>query len=61
MHRTKRRPCIIARDSNIVRIDFNQDPDPPAPRFPGAAGLREHRSEPTADTDIAVAPACLAG
>lgn len=61
MHRTKRRPCVIARDSNVVRIDFNREPDPPAPRFPGAVGLREHRSEPTTETATAVAQARLAG
>lgn len=31
---------VIGRDSNIVRVDFTREPDPPAPRFPGAAGLR---------------------
>ena len=31
---------VIARESNIVRVDFSREPDPPAPRFPGANGLR---------------------
>ena len=31
---------VIARESNVVRVDFSRDPDPPAPRFPGANGLR---------------------
>jgi hypothetical protein len=31
---------VIARESNVVRVDFNREPDPPAPCFPGANGLR---------------------
>jgi hypothetical protein len=31
---------VIAQESNVVRVDFSRDPDPPAPRFPGANGLR---------------------
>ena len=31
---------VIARESNVVRVDFNREPDPPAPYFPGANGLR---------------------
>jgi hypothetical protein len=31
---------VIARENNVVRVDFTRKPDPPAPRFPGAAGLR---------------------
>jgi hypothetical protein len=31
---------VIARESNVVRVDFARRPDPPAPRFPGAGGLR---------------------
>jgi hypothetical protein len=31
---------VIARESNVVRVDFTRRPDPPAPRFPGAGGLR---------------------
>ncbi len=35
---------VIARESNVVRVDFRRDPDPPAPHFPGAIGLRlSHR------------------
>jgi hypothetical protein len=33
--------CVIRRDGNVLRVNFGQPPDPPAPRFPGAAGLRE--------------------
>ena len=32
---------VIGRENNMVRVDFSRDPDPPAPRFPGASGLRE--------------------
>jgi hypothetical protein len=31
---------VIARDSNVLRVDFARRPDPPAPRFPGAGALR---------------------
>ena len=31
---------VIARDRNVLRVDFRRDPDPPAPRFPGAGALR---------------------
>jgi len=30
---------VIARDNNVVLVDFRR-PDPPAPVFPGAGGLR---------------------
>jgi hypothetical protein len=34
---------VIAREGNVLRVDFRRDPDPPAPRFPGAGALRsEH-------------------
>ena len=32
---------IIARERNAVRVDFRREPDPPSPKFPGAAALRE--------------------
>ena len=32
---------VVSRENNMVRVDFSRDPDPPAPRFPGATGLRE--------------------
>jgi hypothetical protein len=34
-------PCIIGRDGNVVVVDFAGKPEPPAPPFPGANGLRE--------------------
>ena len=33
--------CVFHRDGNVLRVNFGREPDPPAPRFPGAAGLRE--------------------
>jgi hypothetical protein len=30
---------VIARENNVVLVDFSR-PDPPAPVFPGAGGLR---------------------
>jgi hypothetical protein len=38
---TLRKRTIIARESNIVRVDFRRQPDPPAPKFPGAGALRQ--------------------
>jgi hypothetical protein len=31
---------VMARESNVVRVDFARRPDPPTPRFPGAGALR---------------------
>ena len=36
---------VIARENNIVVVDFRR-PDPPAPKFPGAGALRAQHSEP---------------
>lgn len=41
--RRKNNYHVIARDDNVVRVDFSREPDPPAPKFPGANGLREFR------------------
>jgi hypothetical protein len=44
---------------NVVRVDFRREPDPPAPKFPGANGLRplkegerepEYMAPPTGST-----------
>ncbi len=32
---------VIGRKENVVLVDFSHKPEPPAPRFPGASGLRE--------------------
>ena len=31
---------VLRRDNNVLQVDFSREPDPPAPRFPGASGLR---------------------
>jgi len=38
---------VIRRENNVVLVDFSRDPDPPAPKFPGASGLREIGDEST--------------
>jgi len=38
---------VVERDSNIVRVDFGREPDPPAPKFPGAGAL--HEAPPISD------------
>jgi hypothetical protein len=51
---------VIARESNVVRVDFSRDPDPPAPCFPGANGLRLSDSahdDADAPTGIAIGTA----
>jgi hypothetical protein len=46
---------VIGRESNVVRVDFSREPDPPAPRFPGASGLRAIGDESAKrDDDIVV-------
>jgi hypothetical protein len=47
---------IIGRESNVLRVDFHREPDPPAPSFPGAGALRYQ--EPLGELADAVAPAC---
>jgi hypothetical protein len=34
-------PRVLGRDSNVVRVDFHRDPEPPLPRFPGGGALRD--------------------
>jgi len=37
------KPCnryVLGREHNVVHVDFGREPDPPAPKFPGAAALR---------------------
>jgi hypothetical protein len=36
---------VIRRDNNVLEVDFSREPDPPAPRFPGASGLRRVNQE----------------
>ena len=44
---------VIGRESNVVRVDFGHEPDPPAPSFPGGNGLHSSGS----DRDESEAPA----
>ena len=45
---------VVARDNNVIRVDFRREPDPPAPRFPGAGAMRlpDRRD----DADLTVQP-----
>jgi hypothetical protein len=40
-------------------VDFSRDPDPPTPKFPGAAGLRETADENTKTGEHTLAVASL--
>ena len=31
---------VIGREHNVVLVDFRPQPEPPAPRFPGAGALQ---------------------
>ena len=32
---------VLARERNVVRVDFRREPEPPAPKFPGACARRD--------------------
>jgi hypothetical protein len=36
---------VIGRENNVVRVDFQHDPDPPAPKLPGACAQRKGISQ----------------
>lgn len=36
---------VVCRENNVLRVDFSREPEPPAPHFPGAGGLREITSD----------------
>jgi hypothetical protein len=39
---------VVARENNVLLVDFRRKPDQPAPRFPGAGALRiENKGEAT--------------
>ena len=44
---------IIERERNVVRVNFSREPDPPAPRFPGAGAMRA--CPPKESGDVAAA------
>jgi hypothetical protein len=57
MRSAANRDCILCREGNVVQVDFGSDPDPPAPRFPGAGALRQIGFEgANSTTPEAVAP-----
>jgi len=39
--RKNRAARIVKQEGNVISVDFDHGPDGPAPRFPGAAGLRD--------------------
>jgi len=39
---------VLGRENNVVRVDFRHEPDPPAPKFPGAGAMRL----PSFDCDV---------
>jgi len=36
---------VVRRENNVLQVDFSREPDPPAPRFPGASALRRFGQE----------------
>ena len=44
---------VVERASNIVRVDFGREPDPPAPKFPGAGALHEAPSRDSPEPALA--------
>jgi hypothetical protein len=36
---------VVARDRNVVQVDFQREPEPPAPKFPGGSALRVQFSD----------------
>jgi len=47
---------VVGRNGNVLVVDFHKRPEPPVPRFPGAAGLRAAGSdEPEQVFDIVAA------
>jgi len=51
MHRA--RSCVIERKNNILRVDFRREPDPPAPKFPGAGAMHKIRLEEREEAALA--------
>jgi hypothetical protein len=51
MHRARSR--VVERENNILRVDFRHEPDPPAPKFPGAGAMHEIRLEETEEAALA--------
>jgi hypothetical protein len=47
------RPYVVEGESNIIRVDFGREPDPPAPKFPGAGALHEAPMNDSAEPALA--------
>ena len=52
---------VIGRKGNVVLVDFSRAPHPPAPRFPGANGLREPSCEDMSVEPFVGPSACCPG
>ena len=52
MHRTTS-SYVVERDGNVLRVDFGREPDPPAPKFPGAGALHEAPMSDNAEPALA--------
>lgn len=33
-------PLVVARERNVICVDFRRKPEPPSPTFPGAGAAR---------------------
>jgi hypothetical protein len=50
---------VVARNGNVLRVDFHRKPEPPPPPFPGAGAMRSagefsNRSETSEFTGLAL-------
>jgi hypothetical protein len=50
---------IVAREGNVLRVDFTPEPKPPAPAFPGTRAARE-TPECESEADLTAPPLWLA-
>jgi hypothetical protein len=49
---------VIRREDNVLQVDFSREPDPPAPRFPGANALRTLEVDEPGWSLVSLAGAC---
>jgi hypothetical protein len=52
---------VIRRENNVVEVNFRREPDPPAPKFPGASGLRALNEERGESWSLDDEGMCLVG
>jgi hypothetical protein len=38
----RNRTHVVAREGNVIRVEFTSYSEPPEPTFPGAGALRDH-------------------